>query len=62
MSHSRKHGTAAQRLPLATPENTIYQIPMNVVYGPGIPGPAKVPATLDISLEEIRQEMVGVIM
>jgi hypothetical protein len=48
--------------PLATPVNTIYQVPMNVVYGPGIPIPANAPGTLDINVEEIRQEIVGIIM
>ena len=47
---------------LATPVNTIYQIPVDVAYGPGIPVPANAPATLDISVEEIRQEILGSIM
>lgn len=47
---------------ITTLVNLVYQIPMATVYGPGIPIPAKAPATWDISLEEIRQEIIGVIM
>jgi len=48
--------------PLTTPVNVVYQIPMTTVYGPGIQIPTNAPATLDISVEEIRQEIIGVIM
>src|SRR5277367_246925 len=47
---------------LTTPVNVVYQIPMATVYGPGIQIPVNAPATLDISVEEIRQEIIGVIM
>lgn len=47
---------------ITNPVNLVYQIPMATVYGPGIPIPANAPATLDISVEEIRQEIIGVIM
>jgi Uma2 family endonuclease len=48
--------------PIANPVDLVYQIPMTTVYGPGIPIPENAPATLDISVEEIRQEIIGVIM
>ena len=48
--------------PLATPVNTVYHIPMNVVYGPGIPIPENSPPTLDVSIEEIRQTIAGIIL
>ena len=35
---------------------------MNIVYGPEIPIPANAPPTLDISIEEIRREIVDIIM
>lgn len=44
------------------PVNIVYHIPMATVYGPGIAIPPDVPPTLDIDVEEIRQEIVGVIM
>lgn len=47
---------------VTNPVNLVYQIPMTTVYGPGIPIPANSPATLDISVEEIRQEIISVIM
>ena len=47
---------------ITNPVNLVYQIPMATVYGPGIPIPANAPATLDISVEEIRQKIVEVIM
>jgi hypothetical protein len=43
---------------IATPVNLVYQIPIATVYGPGIPVPANAPATLDINVEEIRQEII----
>jgi len=47
--------------PIANPVNITYQIPMNVIYGPGLPIPGNAPATLDINVEEIRREIVDVI-
>ena len=47
---------------ITTPVNLVYQIPMATVYGPGIIIPANAPATLDVSVEEIRQEIIDVIM
>jgi hypothetical protein len=47
---------------ITNPVNLVYQIPIATVYGQGIPIPANAPATLDISVEEIRREIIGVIM
>jgi len=47
---------------ITTRVNLVYQIPMTTVYGPGIPIPANAPATLDVSVEEIRQEIIDVII
>jgi hypothetical protein len=46
-SNSRIH-------PVDTPVNLIYHIPMQTVYGNGIPIPPNSPATLDIDCDEIR--------
>src|SRR5436190_4986028 len=40
---------------ITVPVNTIYNIPMALIYGPGIPIPHNAPPTLDINVEEIRQ-------
>ena len=47
---------------ITNPVNLVYQIPIATVYGQGIPIPANAPATLDISVEEIRREIIEVIM
>lgn len=43
------------------PVNTIYQIPMNKIYGPGIQLPPNAPNTLDINVDDIRQEILDVL-
>jgi len=40
--------------PINTPVNLIYHIPMQTVYGNGIPIPLHSPASLDIDCDEIR--------
>lgn len=40
--------------PVNTPVNLIYHIPMQTVYGNGVPIPPNSPATLDIDCDEIR--------
>lgn len=47
---------------IATPVNTIYQIPIDLVYGPGIQIPTGAPNTLDIHVEHIRREIAEVIL
>ena len=47
---------------IATPVNTIYQIPIGFVYGPGIQIPAGAPNTLDIDVEQIRRVIARVIL
>ena len=47
-----------EHLSIATPVDIIYNIPMTVIYGPGIPIPPNTPPTLEISVEEIRQRIV----
>jgi hypothetical protein len=38
--------------------NLVYQIPMQAVFGPGIPIPPGTPATIDIDVELVRQRIV----
>lgn len=40
--------------PVNTPTNLVYHIPMQTIYGNGIPTPPNSPATLDIDCDEIR--------
>src|SRR5947199_79915 len=40
--------------PIGTPVNLVYQIPMQTVYGVGVPIPQNSPATLDIDSDGIR--------
>lgn len=40
--------------PVDTPVNLVYQIPMQTVYGNGVPRPPADPATLDIDCDGIR--------
>jgi hypothetical protein len=47
---------------VATPVNIIYQIPINLVYGPGIQIPVGAPNTLDIDVERIRRVIAEVIL
>ena len=47
---------------VATPVNTIYQIPMGLVYGPGIQIPIGALNTLDIDVEQIRRVIARVIL
>ena len=47
---------------VAMPVNIIYQIPINLVYGPGIQIPAGAPNTLDIDVERIRKVIAEVIL
>lgn len=51
-----------QHSEIATPVNTVYNIPMALIYGPGIPIPPNTAPTLDINVEEIRQVIVEVLM
>lgn len=51
-----------QHLDIASPVNIIYNIPMALIYGTGIPIPPNAPPTLDINVEEIRQLIVEVLM
>ena len=41
-----------------TPSNVVYRIPMAEVFGPHIPTPPGLPATLDIDTEEIRMKIL----
>ena len=44
-----------------TAVNTVYNIPMPLIYGPGIPIPPNAPPTLDIDVDEIRLQIVEVL-
>ena len=47
---------------ITVPVNTIYNIPMALIYGTGIPIPPNAPPTLDINVEEIRQVLMEILM
>jgi hypothetical protein len=44
-----------------TAVNTVYHIPMSLIFGPGIPVPPNAPPTLDIDVDEIRLRIVKVL-
>jgi hypothetical protein len=47
---------------IATPVNTVYNIPMQLIYGPDIQIPPNAPPTLDINVEEIRALIVALLV
>jgi hypothetical protein len=47
---------------ITIPVNTIYNIPVALIYGTSIPIPPNAPPILDINVEEIRQVIVEVLM
>jgi len=47
---------------IATPVNTVYNIPMQLIYGPDIQIPPNAPPTLDINVEEIRALIVALLL
>jgi hypothetical protein len=47
---------------VATLVNTVYQIRVGLVYGPGIQIPGGAPKTIDIDVEHIRRVIVKVIL
>jgi len=48
--------------PINIPVNTVYNIPMTLIYGTGIPTPPDGFPTLDINVEEIRQVIAEILM